>query len=156
MPTARHKALRLTWTRQHQHWTVNDWKHVTWSDESRLQLYRADGRVRVCRQPHQSMDPACQQGNVQADGGSVIVWGLCSWSDMRPLIGLDTTLTGDTYIRILADYQHPFMSIVNSDGVATGNTLRSLNTSAYNTYTHPGHIYLHIHISLQCCPSKWG
>ncbi|GFX26617.1 HTH_Tnp_Tc3_2 domain-containing protein [Trichonephila clavipes] len=26
--TARHKALRLAWTRQHQHWTVDYWKHV--------------------------------------------------------------------------------------------------------------------------------
>jgi hypothetical protein len=27
-----------------------------------------------------------------------MVWGMCSWSDMRPLIRLDTTLTGDTYL----------------------------------------------------------
>ncbi|GFT00845.1 HTH_Tnp_Tc3_2 domain-containing protein [Trichonephila clavipes] len=40
--TARHKALRLTWARQHRHWTVKDWKYVAWSDESRSQLNRAD------------------------------------------------------------------------------------------------------------------
>ncbi|GBN83723.1 hypothetical protein AVEN_237265-1 [Araneus ventricosus] len=33
--TARHKALLLFWARQHYHWTVDDWKHVAWSDESR-------------------------------------------------------------------------------------------------------------------------
>ncbi|GFV71266.1 HTH_Tnp_Tc3_2 domain-containing protein [Trichonephila clavipes] len=32
----RYKALRLTWARQHRHWTVDEWKHVTWSDESRF------------------------------------------------------------------------------------------------------------------------
>ncbi|GBO33081.1 hypothetical protein AVEN_20051-1 [Araneus ventricosus] len=26
--TARHKALLLSWARQHYHWTVDDWKHV--------------------------------------------------------------------------------------------------------------------------------
>ncbi|GFS50304.1 HTH_Tnp_Tc3_2 domain-containing protein [Trichonephila clavipes] len=31
--TARHKALRLAWAHQHRHWTVDDWKHVAWSDE---------------------------------------------------------------------------------------------------------------------------
>ncbi|GFV04566.1 HTH_Tnp_Tc3_2 domain-containing protein [Trichonephila clavipes] len=36
--TARQKALRLAWARQHRHWTVDDWKHVTLSDESRYQL----------------------------------------------------------------------------------------------------------------------
>ncbi|GBN97022.1 hypothetical protein AVEN_129150-1 [Araneus ventricosus] len=44
--TALHKALLLFWVRQHYHWTVDDWKHVTWSDESRFQLYRTDARVR--------------------------------------------------------------------------------------------------------------
>ncbi|GBN82920.1 hypothetical protein AVEN_125326-1 [Araneus ventricosus] len=45
--TARHRALLLSWARQHYHWTVDDWKHVAWSDESRFQLYRTDARVRV-------------------------------------------------------------------------------------------------------------
>ncbi|GBN74441.1 hypothetical protein AVEN_168581-1 [Araneus ventricosus] len=44
--TALHKALLISWDRQHYHWTVDDWKHVTWSDESRFQLYRTDARVR--------------------------------------------------------------------------------------------------------------
>ncbi|GFX23587.1 transposable element Tcb2 transposase [Trichonephila clavipes] len=113
--TARYKALRLTWARQH--WSVDDWKHVAWSDESRFQLNLADGRVRVRRQPHESTDPTCQQGTVQAGGGSVIVWGLCSWRDMEPLIHLDMTLIGDRYVSILSDHLHLFMSIVHSDGL---------------------------------------
>ncbi|GBM80330.1 hypothetical protein AVEN_132895-1 [Araneus ventricosus] len=47
--TARHKALRLAWASQHHHWTVDD---VAWSDESRFQLFRADGLVRVWGQSH--------------------------------------------------------------------------------------------------------
>ncbi|GBO41356.1 hypothetical protein AVEN_56651-1 [Araneus ventricosus] len=43
--TALHKALLLSWTRQYYNWTVDDWKHVVWSDESRFQLYRVDGHV---------------------------------------------------------------------------------------------------------------
>ncbi|GBM66566.1 hypothetical protein AVEN_251981-1 [Araneus ventricosus] len=49
---ARHKALLLSCARQHYHWTADDWKHVTWSDESRFQLYRTDARVRVWRRHH--------------------------------------------------------------------------------------------------------
>ncbi|GFU11832.1 transposable element Tcb2 transposase [Trichonephila clavipes] len=71
--TERHKALRLAWARQQRHWTVDDWKHVAWSDESPFQLSRADGRVRIWRQPHASMDPTCQQRSVQAGGDSVMV-----------------------------------------------------------------------------------
>ncbi|GFX33141.1 transposable element Tcb2 transposase [Trichonephila clavipes] len=63
------------------------------------------------------MDPTCQQGTVEADGGSEMVWGVCSWRDMGSLIRLDTTLVGDRYIMVLSDHLHPFMSIVHSDGL---------------------------------------
>ncbi|GFW81906.1 transposable element Tcb2 transposase [Trichonephila clavipes] len=62
------------------------------------------------------MDPTCQQGTVQAGGGSVMVWGVCSWWDMGPMICLDTTLTSDRYVSIQPHHLHPFVSIVNSDG----------------------------------------
>ncbi|GBN80661.1 hypothetical protein AVEN_183805-1 [Araneus ventricosus] len=65
--TARHTALCLAWARQHCHWTIDGWKHVAWLDESRFQLFRADGRVRIWRQTHESMAPTCQQGTVQSD-----------------------------------------------------------------------------------------
>ncbi|GBL78234.1 Transposable element Tcb2 transposase [Araneus ventricosus] len=116
--TARHKALCIARARQHSHWAVNNWKHVAWSDESRFQLYRADGRVRVWRKPHESMDLTCQQGTVQSGGASVMVWGLCSWGEMGPLIHLETALTGGMYVTILYDHLHPFISIVHSDGFA--------------------------------------
>ncbi|GBN75542.1 hypothetical protein AVEN_185224-1 [Araneus ventricosus] len=52
--TALHKALLLSWARQHYHWTADDWKHVAWSDESRFQLYLTDARVRVLKHPARS------------------------------------------------------------------------------------------------------
>ncbi|GFV00096.1 DDE_3 domain-containing protein [Trichonephila clavipes] len=45
--TARHKALRLAWGRQLRHWTVDEEKHVAWSGESRFQLNRVDGHIRL-------------------------------------------------------------------------------------------------------------
>ncbi|GFW55236.1 transposable element Tcb2 transposase [Trichonephila clavipes] len=49
------------------------------------------------RQPHESMDLICQPGIAQADGGSIMVGGVCSWCDMVPLIRPDTTLIGDRW-----------------------------------------------------------
>ncbi|GBM28288.1 hypothetical protein AVEN_233164-1 [Araneus ventricosus] len=46
-----------------------------------------------------------------------MVWNVCSWRDMGPLIRLETTLTGDRYLSILPDHLHFFMSIVHSDGL---------------------------------------
>ena len=51
-----------------------------------------------------------------SSGCSVMVWSVCSWNDLGPLICLDTALTGDTYVHFLADHLYPFMFIVHSDG----------------------------------------
>ncbi|GFV44111.1 transposable element Tcb2 transposase [Trichonephila clavipes] len=53
-------------------------------DESRVQLNRADGRVKVWRQPHESMDPTFQQGTVQACGSSVMVRGVSTGQYVTP------------------------------------------------------------------------
>jgi len=44
--------------RAHQNWTVEDWKNVAWSDESRFLLRHSDGRVQIWRKPNENMDHA--------------------------------------------------------------------------------------------------
>ncbi|GBM45042.1 hypothetical protein AVEN_98889-1 [Araneus ventricosus] len=46
-----------------------------------------------------------------------MVWDVCSWRDMGPLICLETTLTGDRCLSILSGHLHSFMSILHSDGL---------------------------------------
>ncbi|GFW83410.1 HTH_Tnp_Tc3_2 domain-containing protein [Trichonephila clavipes] len=57
---ARHRAARLAWAREDRDWSVEDWKRVTWSDESRFRLLNPDVRLRVWCQAHEVMYPACQ------------------------------------------------------------------------------------------------
>ncbi|GBM04800.1 hypothetical protein AVEN_20233-1 [Araneus ventricosus] len=94
--TTRHKALCIARTRQHSHWTADDWKHVAWSDESRFQLYWADGRVR---------------GTVQSGGASVMV--CCAVGVKWTLTRLETVLTGDRYNHPMITHTH-LMFIVHS------------------------------------------
>ncbi|GBM90767.1 hypothetical protein AVEN_188989-1 [Araneus ventricosus] len=47
----RYRQLRLQWAREHRDWTMDDWKTVAWSDESRFLIHHVDGRVRVRRLP---------------------------------------------------------------------------------------------------------
>ncbi|GBO27415.1 hypothetical protein AVEN_15900-1 [Araneus ventricosus] len=45
-----------------------------------------------------------------------MVWDVCSWRNMGPLIRLEMTLTGDTYLSILYNHLHSYMSIVHPNG----------------------------------------
>ncbi len=45
--SAKNRKRRLQFAQAHQNWTIEDWKNVAWSDESRFLLRHLDGRVRI-------------------------------------------------------------------------------------------------------------
>ncbi len=67
------RKRRLQFTQAHQNWTIEDWKNVAWSDESRFLLRHSDGRVRIWRKEHESMDSSCLVSMVQAAGGGGVM-----------------------------------------------------------------------------------
>ncbi len=82
--SAKNRKRRIQFTQDHQNWTIEDWKHFALSDESRYLLRHSDGRVRIWRKKHESMDPSCLVSMVQAAGGGVMVWGIFSWHTLGP------------------------------------------------------------------------
>ncbi len=73
--SAKNRKRRLQFTQVHQNWTIEDWKNVAWSDESQFLLQHSDGRVRIWRKEHESLDPSCLVSMVQAGGGGVMCGG---------------------------------------------------------------------------------
>ncbi|KAK0143178.1 Transposable element Tcb2 transposase [Merluccius polli] len=116
--SAKNRKLRLQFAQAHQNWTIEDWKNVAWSDESRFLLRHSDGRVRIWRQQHESMDPSCLVSTVQAGGGGVMVWGIFSWHTLGLLVPIEHRVKATDYLSIVADHVHPFMTTVypSSDG----------------------------------------
>ncbi len=76
--SAKNRKRRLQFTQAQQNWTIEDWKIVAWSDESWFLLRYSDGRVKIWRKEHESMDPSCLVLMVQAGGGGLMVWGIFS------------------------------------------------------------------------------
>ncbi len=56
--SAKNSKWRLQFAQAHQNWTIEDWKNVAWSDESRFLLQHSDGRVRLWRKELESIDPS--------------------------------------------------------------------------------------------------
>ncbi len=70
--SAKNRKQRLQFTQAHQNWTIEDWKNVAWSDESRFLLQHSDGRFQILHKEHESMDPSCLVSMVQAVGGVMV------------------------------------------------------------------------------------
>ena len=39
------RKIRLNQAREKRSWTIDNWKNVVWSDESRFTLYQNDGKI---------------------------------------------------------------------------------------------------------------
>ncbi len=72
---------------------------VTWTDDSQFLLRHSDGRVRMWRKEHESMDPSCLVSTVQAADGGVMVLGIFSWNTLGPLVPIEH------YFKIYEIYQ---------------------------------------------------
>ncbi len=120
--SAKNKKWRLQFTQAHQNWTIEEWKYITWSDESRFLLRHSDGRVRIWHKEHESMDPPCLVSKVlvlylyccivlycckvQAAGGGVMVWGKFL-DTLGPLVPIEHRLNATAYWSIVADMSIP-------------------------------------------------
>ncbi len=83
--SAKNRKRRLQFAQAHQNWTIEDWKNVAWSDESRFLMRHINGKVKIWLKEHESMDPSCLVSTIQAGGGGVMVWGIFSWHTLVPI-----------------------------------------------------------------------
>ncbi|KFM67704.1 Transposable element Tc1 transposase, partial [Stegodyphus mimosarum] len=101
--TKSNRDAQLMWCKAHRNCTVDQWKRVLWSDESRFTLYRSDGRVWVWRLPGERLLAECIVPTVKFGGGGIMVWGCFSWYGLRPLAPIHGKLNSDDYCTILDD-----------------------------------------------------
>lgn len=62
--TAQHRRARLQFAREHIHWTLDQWRTVLFSDETRVSLFCNDRRARVYRRQGERFAQACIQETV--------------------------------------------------------------------------------------------
>ena len=63
-----------------RHWTLEQWGHVLWSDESRFSVWQSDGRVWVWNLPD------CIVPSVKFGGGGIMAWVCFSGVGLGPLV----------------------------------------------------------------------
>jgi hypothetical protein len=66
---------RLTWAKKHEQWTLDLWKSVLWSDESKFEIFGSNLCVFVRRSVGEQMISSCVVPTVKHGEGGVMVWG---------------------------------------------------------------------------------
>jgi transposase len=99
----RHRKERMDFALAHQDWTVEDWKKVVWSDETKINRLGSDGRKWVWKKAGEGLSDRLVEGTLKFGGGSLMVWGCMLWEGVGYACKIDGRMDGDLYIQILED-----------------------------------------------------
>ena len=69
-----HRKRRLAFALKYQHWTVEDWKMVVWSDETKINRIGSDGQEYMWKKKREGLIAREVKGTVKFGGGSLMVW----------------------------------------------------------------------------------
>jgi Transposase len=69
----RHKKVRIDFATTHLYWTVEDWKQVIWSDETKINCLGSDGRKWVYKRVGESLSDRLVEETQKFGRGSVMI-----------------------------------------------------------------------------------
>jgi hypothetical protein len=101
--TKRHRKERMDFAIAHQDWTLEDWKRVVWSGETKINRLGSDGRKWVWKKAGEGLSDRLVEGTKKFGGGSVMVWGCMTWDGVGMACRIDGKMDADLYCQILDD-----------------------------------------------------
>ena len=101
------KKKRLAWPKKHEQWTLDWWKYVLWSNESKFEMFGNNRRVFVRSRVGERMISACVVPTVKHGEGGVMMWGCFSGDTVCDLFRIHSTLNQHCYHSILQRYAIP-------------------------------------------------
>jgi len=99
----RHRRKRLDFAISHKDWTVDDWKGVVWSDETKINHLGSDGRKWAWKKAGEGLSDRIVEGTVKFGGGSLMMWGCMMWEGVGFGCKIDGRMDAELYTKILED-----------------------------------------------------
>jgi hypothetical protein len=85
-------------------WSVDDWKNVLFSDESKMNLYESDGRAYCWRKRGAAIQDHHAIPTVKGGGGSIMIWGCFNADGPGQLCLIEGKMNAEYYQNILGSH----------------------------------------------------
>ncbi len=102
MLTREHMRQRLNFAKKYKSWTLENWKQVIWSDETKVCLFGSEGRRYYWkRRDGPTLDHHFRQTK-KFGGGGIFLWGCMTSKGIGYLAKIDNGLDAELYTKILS------------------------------------------------------
>ena len=102
--TKKHKMERLRWANEHKDWTVDDWKRVAWSDETKINRFGSDGAQWYWKQKGEPLKEHHISPQIKYGGGSLMMWGCITYEGVGYGCQIEGSMDSDIYCEILGKH----------------------------------------------------
>jgi transposase len=104
----RHIRQRLDFAKRHQYWTLEDWKRVIWSDETKINRLGSDGQKWAWKKRGDNiLADHHVQGTVKFGGGHLMMWACMTAQGIGYACRIDHCMNAEVYTGILDNYLLP-------------------------------------------------
>jgi hypothetical protein len=101
MLKANHHACHLKFAKYHENWTVEDWKRVLWSDETKINWIGSGGKVYVWKTQGEPISDHTTTPVKHGGGNNLMVWGCMGWNGVGMLVEVQGNMNAEQYCEIL-------------------------------------------------------
>ena len=84
----------------HKDWTIEDWKKIIWSNETKINCLWSDGCKWAWKRAGEGLSNRLVDETLKFGGGSLMMWGCMTWEGVGFAIKIDGRMDGDLYLPI--------------------------------------------------------
>ena len=99
-----HKVTRFKWAKTYQYWTVEDWKKVVWSDETKINIWGSDGVKYFWSRDCDPIQDHHLGLTVKHGGGSLMMWGCMTYEGVGYGCHIEQVMDSEVYCEILENH----------------------------------------------------
>jgi hypothetical protein len=95
------KKARFQWAKKYSTWTIEEWKNIIWSDESKFNVLNSDRKEYYWTNNQGQITKESVKPTLKFGGGSIMVWGCMTWKGIGFSCKIDGNMDADLYSQIL-------------------------------------------------------
>ena len=99
-----HKKARLQFATAHGDKNLNFWRHVLWSDETKIELFGHNDKRYIWKKKGEALKPQNTIPTVKYGGGSIMLWGCFAAEGTGALHKIDGIMRKEHFVDILKQH----------------------------------------------------